>query len=54
LFKAEKFAHLEANSQRGCSSCGGKLKLSKVVYFPETKETIQMFECDCGVRIWHE
>ena len=54
LFKAEKFGHLDANSQRGCNSCNGKLKLIKAVFFPETVETIRMFECDCGERIWDE
>jgi len=54
LFRAEKLGHLEANSQRDCNSCKGKLKLIKAVFFPETVETIRMFECDCGERIWDE
>jgi len=54
LFRAEKFGHFEANSQRGCNSCDGKLKLIRTVFFPETIETIRMFECDCGERIWDE
>ena len=54
LFKAEKFGHFEANSQRDCDCCRGKLKLIRAVIFPETEETIRMFECDCGERIWDE
>ena len=54
LFRAEKFGRLEANSQRDCDCCRGKLKLIRAVIFPETEETIRMFECDCGERIWDE
>ena len=54
MFRAEKFGNLDPNSRRDCDSCSGKLKLIKVVTFPETKETIRMFECDCGERIWDE
>jgi hypothetical protein len=54
LFRAEKFGRLEANSQRDCNSCRGRLKLIRAVVFPQTKETIRMFQCDCGERIWDE
>jgi hypothetical protein len=53
LFRAEKFGDLESNddSLRGCGSCDNKLR---AVYYPETEETIRMFECDCGERTWDE
>ena len=54
LFRAEKFGHFEANSQRDRDCCRSKLKLIRAVIFPETEETIRMFECDCGERIWDE
>jgi hypothetical protein len=54
LFRAEKFGHLESNSVRVCDTCNDKLKLKRTVFFPETEETIRMFECDCGERIWDE
>ena len=34
--------------------CNNKLKLKRAVFFEETDETIRMFECDCGERIWDE
>ena len=55
LFRAEKFADLESdNSVRDCRFCNHKLKLIRMVFYPETEETIRMFECDCGERIWDE
>ena len=54
LFRAEKFGHLDSDSLRDCSLCNRKLKLKRAVFFEETDETIRMFECDCGERIWDE
>lgn len=54
LFRAVKFGDLEARSLRECSSCKKNLRLIKVVFYAETEETIRMFECDCGERIWDE
>jgi hypothetical protein len=28
--------------------------LIRAVYYPETEETIRVFECDCGERTWDE
>jgi hypothetical protein len=56
LFRAEKFGDLESgqSSIRGCRFCDNKLRLIRVVYYPETKETIRVFECDCGERTWDD
>ena len=54
LFRAEKFGHFESNSVRVCATCNDRIKLMRTVFFPETAETIRMFECDCGERIWDE
>jgi hypothetical protein len=42
------------DSLRECRSCENKLRLIRAVYYPETEETIRMFECDCGERTWDE
>jgi len=56
LFRAEKFGDIESNedSLRECRSCDNKLRLVRAVHYPETEETIRMFECDCGARTWDE
>ena len=56
LFRAEKFGDLESNddSLRECRFCDNKLRLIRAVYYPETEETIRVFECDCGERTWDE
>jgi hypothetical protein len=56
LFRAEKFGDFEDNSSplRECRSCNNKLRLIRAVYYPETEETIRVFECDCGERTWDE
>jgi hypothetical protein len=57
LFRAEKFGDIESNnddSLRECRSCDNKLRLIRAVYYPETEETIRVFECDCGERTWDE
>jgi hypothetical protein len=56
LFRAEKFGDLQSNdtSLRECRFCNKNLRLLRAVYYPETGETIRMFECDCGERTWDE
>jgi hypothetical protein len=55
LFRAEKFGDFEDNGNlRECRSCNKKLKLIRAVYYPETKQTVRVFECDCGERTWDE
>jgi hypothetical protein len=56
LFRAEKVGDFEDNSNplRECRSCNNRLKLIRAVYYPETEETIRVFECDCGERTWDE
>jgi hypothetical protein len=56
LFRAEKFGDIESSddSLRECRSCDNKLRLIRAVHYPETEETIRMFECDCGERTWDE
>ena len=56
LFRAEKFGDLESNddSLRECRFCDNKLRLIRAVYYPETEETIRVFECDCVERTWDE
>ena len=56
LFRAEKFGDFEGNSNplRECRFCSNKLRLIRAVYYPETEETIRVFECDCGERTWDE
>ena len=54
LFRAEKCGHLPTSFYRDCRSCNKKMKWKKAVFFEETDETIRMFECKCGERIWDE
>jgi dTDP-4-dehydrorhamnose 3,5-epimerase-like enzyme len=56
LFRAEKFGVLKSDqsSHRECRFCHNKLRLIRAVHYPETEETIRVFECDCGERTWDE
>jgi hypothetical protein len=56
LFRAKKFGNLDSdeNSLRECRFCDNNLRLIRMVYYPETEETMRMFECDCGERTWDE
>jgi hypothetical protein len=56
LFRAEKLGDFECSddSFKECRSCDNKLRLIRTVHYPETEETIRMFECDCGERVWDE
>ena len=54
LFWAKKVGYLTSNSLRECRICGDKLKLLRSVYYPETNQTIRVFECACGERTWDE
>jgi hypothetical protein len=55
-FRAKKFGNLasDENSLRECRFCNNNLRLMRMVYYPETEETISVFECDCGERTWDE
>ena len=54
LFRADKVGRLQASYYRDCRSCNQRMKWRKAVFFSETEETIRMFECNCGERIWDE
>jgi hypothetical protein len=55
LFRAEKFGDLESNdNSRECRFCNSKLRLIRAVLYPESEETIRMFQCNCGERTWDE
>jgi hypothetical protein len=56
LFRAEKFGDFDSgtDSLKECRSCDNKLRLIRAVHYPETEETIRLFECDCGERIWDD
>jgi hypothetical protein len=56
LFRAEKLGDVESSdySLRVCRLCDNKLRLIRAVHYPETEETIRVFECDCGGRTWDE
>ena len=56
LFRAQKFGAFESsnNSLRECRFCNNKMRLIRAVFYPETEETIRVFECDCGERTWDE
>lgn len=52
LFRAEKVGELESVSTKKCRACGEKLVLVRSILDASSGEMIQMFECDCGERIW--
>ncbi len=52
LFRAEKVGELESISTKKCRACGERLVLVRGILDASTGEMIQMFECDCGERIW--
>jgi hypothetical protein len=52
LFRAEKVGELESVSTKKCRACGERLALVRSILDASTGEMIQMFECDCGERIW--
>jgi hypothetical protein len=54
LFKAEKIAELEDNSDRRCRTCGETLMLVRTVFYPDRDALIRSFECECGERIWDD
>lgn len=56
LFRAEKLGEIESDrsSHRECRFCKNRLRLIRTVHYPETEETIRVFECDCGERTWDE
>jgi tRNA(Leu) C34 or U34 (ribose-2'-O)-methylase TrmL len=54
IFRAEKIAETEGNSNRECRVCGATLKLVRAVHFADRQSVIRAFECDCGERVWDE
>ena len=54
LYQADKFGELESHSLRECTSCNKTLRLIRATFYRETEETIRLFECDCGERVWDE
>jgi hypothetical protein len=56
FFRAEKIGVYESNSYslRECLLCNNKMRLIRVVHYPEIDETIRVFECDCGARAWDD
>ena len=54
LFRAEKIGELESNSSRKCRVCGKTLKIVRTVFYPDTKEAVRVFKCECGERIWED
>jgi hypothetical protein len=52
LFRAEKVGELESVSTKKCRACGERLALVRSILDASTGEMIQMFQCDCGERIW--
>ena len=54
LFRAEKIGELESNSTRQCRVCGKTLKIVRTVFYPDTKEAVRVFKCECGERIWED
>ena len=56
LFSASKCGVYDSddNSLRECRSCNNKMRLIRLVHYPETEATVRVFECDCGERTWDE
>jgi hypothetical protein len=56
FFSASKLGVYDSNinSLRECRFCNDKMRLIRLVHYPETEATIRVFECDCGERTWDE
>ncbi|WFU79109.1 hypothetical protein QA645_31945 [Bradyrhizobium sp. CIAT3101] len=54
IYRAEKIAEIEDNSNRECDACGATMKLVGAVHFPDRQAVVRAFECDCGERVWNE
>ena len=53
LFRAEKIATTQDQSNHDCRFCAGKLILVKTIMESGSGVVTHMFECkQCGVRIW--
>jgi hypothetical protein len=53
LFRAEKIATVQDQSNHDCRFCGGRLTLLKTIMEYESGVVIHIFECgQCGERIW--
>jgi hypothetical protein len=55
LFRAEKIATVQDQSNYDCRFCGGRLTLLKTMMESESGVVIHIFECgQCGERIWKD
>jgi hypothetical protein len=54
LFRAEKVAEFQSPSGRRCWFCGQKLELVRTFVDVRTGDTIHIFECECGERVWDD
>src|SRR6266704_144203 len=55
LFRAEKIATVQDQSNHDCRFCGGRLTLLKTIMESESGVVIHIFECgQCGDRVWNE
>jgi hypothetical protein len=56
LFSASKLGFYDSNNNsiKECRSCKNKMRLIRLVHYPETGATVRVFECDCGERTWDE
>lgn len=53
LFRAEKVATADDQSNHDCRFCAGKLTLLKTIVESESGVVVHMFECrQCGERVW--
>jgi len=53
LLRAEKVGEIESNSIRKCRVCNQTLELVRTILVA-TGDTMRLFECKCGERIWKE
>ena len=55
LFRAEKIATVQDQSNHDCRFCGERLTLLKTIMESESGDVIHIFECEqCGERIWKD
>jgi hypothetical protein len=54
VFRAEKVATVEDQSNKVCCLCNARLNLVRAMVDSDTGDLVHMFECECGERIWIE